>query len=143
MRSHVLCVASQNGKYFVVRDGRYYVFPDSVLHGKLDWNRSDAKRLAVKLLEHATHGVVTGEAQEIEKVFGMKETHRAVSVTADLDTLFPILQRVQKYWKKELDAQLESLDARLVTLADIDVLSIEGAHILRHFENVRLSAGLS
>jgi len=126
-----MCVASQYSQnkrsYFVVRDGRHYVFPDSVLHGKLEWNRSDAKRLAVKILEHLTHGVFTGDAYDVEKIFGLKETHRAVGVSVDLETLFPVLQRVQKH--------LGKVDARLVTLEDINVLSIESAHVLRHFES--------
>lgn len=125
-----MCVAVDNGKFLVVRDGRHYVFPDSVLHGKLEWNRSDAKRLAVKLLEHVTKGVMTGDAQVSDKVFGMKETHRAVSVQSSLDSLFPVLERVLKHRVRHAEP---TLDVRLVTVSDIDILSIESAHVLRHF----------
>jgi hypothetical protein len=126
MRSHVVLLArTPDHRYVVVKQGRNFVLPDSV--GQLEWHRHDAKKVAQKLLSTVSYGVLTGTVARSIKFVATKESYRGIEIVFD-ESLWPILQRVVAFRAHELDRPVT--EVRLVTSANLDLLTVESAHML-------------
>lgn len=126
MRSHVVLLArTPDHRYVVVKQGRNFVLPDSV--GQLEWHRHDAKKVAQKLLSNVSYGVLTGTVARSIKFVATKESYRGIEIVFD-ESLWPILQRVVAFRSHELDRPVT--EVRLVTSANLDLLTVESAHML-------------
>lgn len=119
--SHVVCVITDGTHVLVCKYGSMYVLPDSAIHGKLEWNRSDRKRLAAKLVRHMTFGILIPDLMETFKVFGIREHHRVVKlVVNNLPEHVETMGRVAAHFNVEFPIKLVSLDS--------DRLAVEARH---------------
>lgn len=121
----VLLARTPDHRYVVVKRGRNFVLPDSV--GQLEWHRHDAKKVAQKLLSTVSYGVLTGTVARSIKFVATKESYRGIEIVFD-ESLWPILQRVVAFRSHELDRPVT--EVRLVTSANLDLLTVESAHML-------------
>jgi hypothetical protein len=128
MRSHVVLLArTSDNRYLAIKHGKHYVLPDSNAFGQLDWPRHDAKKLAQKLLQSISYGVLHGTVVNTHKFVATRESYRGVEIAFD-DSLWPVLQRVVAFRSHELDRPF--FDVKLVSKNELDLLGVESAHML-------------
>lgn len=123
MSGHVVCVVTDGTHVLVCKYSSMYILPDSAVHGKLEWKRTDSKRLARKLIVFLTFGIVVPDTMETFKVFGMRQHHRAVKVIVpNLVDLMDTWSRVAAHFKVESPMKMVRFDC--------DRLSVETRHCL-------------
>jgi hypothetical protein len=125
--SHVQIVCTDETRVFVLKTDKYYRLPDSEIDGKLEWTRTDSKRLGLRTLKHIFLGLLTEPyivQVSCEKAcFGLQKEKRLVKVIVkDLPLLVSFLEASMAYHKVSCKVKtIESLS---------ETLSIESAHIL-------------
>lgn len=123
---HVLCTDLTN--VLVLKTDKYYRLPDSERDGKLEWSRSDAKRVALRTLRDLFCGLLLDEhlvSVTCEKAcFGLQKDRRLVKVVVThLDVVLPYVNASLGYWKVNRKLKLiQRLD---------DTLDIETLHIVQ------------
>lgn len=136
--SHILLVCTDGTRALAIRQDKHFGLPDTLLHGSLEWTRTDARKTAVKLLKTVTYGVFF-EAPEIrlhKPCFGLQEHHRLVEIVyapERLNLLYAILLSVAQVLGKTAPVHVYAL----VSPSDATRCSIETVHVLRHIQNAR------
>lgn len=123
---HVLCVDATS--VLVLKTDKYYRLPDSERDGKLEWSRTDAKRLALRTLRELFCGLLLDEtvvSVTCEKAcFGLQKDRRLVKVVVkDLSVVLPYVNASVQYWKLSRNLkQIQNLDS--ASTLDIETLHI-------------------
>lgn len=132
--SHVLVLCTDGVSSLVVKTkttlhtDKYYRLPDSFYDGKLDWNKENSKRLAVRVVKEVSCGVLY-EIEDVvceDKCFGLQSERRLVKVLVPkLRERMPLLESVYKTLGLTRSAKLWSPEV------PVACVSVETAHILR------------
>ena len=127
--SHVQIIVTDRTNVLVLKTQKYFRLVDSEFDGKLEWNRTDAKRLAMRTVKHVFLGLLLDsylvETACEKPCFGLQKEKRLVKVIVkDLNVLVSFLEASIDFHKKEYKVKM------IASLCDTH-LTIESEHILQ------------